>query len=395
MLTRDIPYKNILVTGGAGFIGSATVLELLKLGINVRVVDSLLPQIHGVDKHSSPTYSLIKNDVHFIEGDVRDSALWEKAIDGQDAILHLAALTGTGQSMYNIEDYIDVNIGGTSKMLQAILDKKNCTVKHVVVAGSRSIYGEGKYINAEKGNIEYPGARQESNLDNGVFDILELSSGAKLESIATDENSKLSPESIYAITKLNQEQVIHNLCGALGIGSISLRYQNVFGAGQSLNNPYTGILSVFTRAIHENKKINVFEDGLSARDFIYISDVVEANLAALGVSGYIKENINIGTGKPITVLSAMQTLSKYLNKTADYSISGDYRLGDIRCCYADTLLAENKINFKAKVNFEDGCKRFVDWISEFGITGVATASYDKSISEMKSLGLMKSGNYKD
>ena len=232
---------NILITGGAGFIGSSLAIQLIGRGHIVTVLDSLSPQIHGADPlRNSPLYLKIKDKVCFVQGSVTDESAWRSVLGGQDAIVHLAAETGTGQSMYEIKRYVDVNIGGTALMLDLLANTKN-QVKKVVVASSRSIYGEGKYHSKALG-IVYPSARNDVDMRIGKFDPLCPKTGEPMTALATDEEAKIHPSSVYGITKQNQEQMVMTVCASLGIGCSALRYQNVYGPDQSLSNPYTVIL---------------------------------------------------------------------------------------------------------------------------------------------------------
>lgn len=285
--------KNILITGGAGFIGSNLALTLLKRGYTVTILDNLSPQIHGEKaKEQSYLYLSIKDKVHFIEGSVTEKTDWEKALINQDAIIHLAAETGTGQSMYQIARYSDVNIGGTALMLDILANSKTHQVQKVIIASSRSIYGEGKYLN-KKGEIVYPHHRAAEQMSNGQFDLLD-EEGNPLSLQATDESSKIHPSSVYGITKQNQEQMIMTVCPTIGIEPVAYRYQNVYGPGQSLQNPYTGILSIFSTLIRSHKAINIFEDGKESRDFVYIDDVVQATLLGLEKEEANGQVFNVG-----------------------------------------------------------------------------------------------------
>ena len=271
--------KNILITGGAGFIGSNLALKLLKRGYRVTVLDSLAAQIHGDDPDRSPLYGSIKNEVRFVHGDVTVREDWEKALKDQDAIVHLAAETGTGQSMYEIQKYTETNIGGTSLMLDILTNSKH-RVRKVVVASSRAIYGEGRYLSRTYGYV-YPLSRTEEYMSQGDFECKYPGEPAPLTLVGTTEDSLIHPTSVYGITKHVQEQLVMTVCPTLGIAPVAFRYQNVYGPGQSLSNPYTGILSIFSTRIKNKNGINVFEDGKESRDFVYIEDVVDATIAGL------------------------------------------------------------------------------------------------------------------
>lgn len=376
---------NILITGGAGFIGSNLALKLIDAGHTVTVLDNLSPQIHGMmPEQSSPLYLGIKDKVRFVKGSVENEEDWKRVLPGQDAIVHLAAETGTGQSMYQIKRYTDVNIGGTALMLDLLANEKHSVTK-VVVASSRSIYGEGKYRSAALGII-YPGSRKDEDMQAGIFDLLCPETGEPLTLLATDEESKIHPSSVYGITKQNQEQMVLTVCGSLGIGATALRYQNVYGPGQSLSNPYTGILSIFSTRIKNNNGISIFEDGQESRDFIYIDDVVAATFLALTKDEANGEVFGIGSGVATSVLTVAQTLIKNYGVDVPVTITGAFRKGDIRHNYADLNKARRVLGFSPTVSFVDGIGQFSRWVD---LQEVQRDSYDESIAEMKKRGLFK------
>lgn len=376
----------ILITGGAGFIGSNLALELVEKKHDVIVLDNLSKQIHGDEaKKTSPLFKSIEGKVKFIEGDVTNRADWEKVILEPDVIVHFAAETGTGQSMYQIEKYTNVNIGGTAIMLDLLANNKNHNVKKIIIASSRSIYGEGKYYSEELGEV-YPEHRIAKDMDNKNFDVKFQERNEKLKVLPTDEESKIHPSSIYGITKQNQEQMVLCACKSLGIKAIAFRYQNVYGPGQSLTNPYTGILSIFSTLIRNNKNINVFEDGLESRDFVYVSDVVDATILGIENDTVYNEIFNVGSGEATDVTKVAKTLVAEYNSTVSVEVSGNYRLGDIRHNYADLTKVKNQLGFSPKVFFEEGIKRFVVWVKE---QEVGVSRYNESILEMKEKGLFK------
>jgi dTDP-L-rhamnose 4-epimerase len=375
----------ILITGGAGFIGSNLSLQLNTLGHEVTVLDSLSPQIHGADpKNTSPLFRSIAGKVKFIEGSVCDVNAWREALQGQEAIVHLAAETGTGQSMYEVSRYVDVNIGGTGIFLNFLANETH-TVRKVVIASSRAIYGEGKYHSKALG-VFYPTVRNDTDMRAGKFDPLCPSTGEPLELLPTDEDSVIHPTSVYGITKQTQEQLVMSVCGSLGIGATALRYQNVYGPGQSLSNPYTGILSIFSTRILNRNPINIFEDGKESRDFIFISDVVEATCLALLKDEANGQVFGIGSGVPTTVLDVAHELVKQYEIEVPIAVTGAYRLGDIRHNYADLTKAKQLLEFSPQVTFREGVRQFADWVKQ---QEVHVDAYEKSIEEMKSRGLMK------
>ncbi|MGG5510444.1 NAD-dependent epimerase/dehydratase family protein [Myroides odoratimimus] len=376
--------KNVLITGGAGFIGSNLALKLISKGYNVTVLDNLSPQIHGDNaKVTSPLYISIKDKVNFIEGTVTSKEDWVKAIEKQDAIVHLAAETGTGQSMYEVQKYVDVNIGGTSLMLDLLVNTSH-NVKKVVVASSRSIYGEGKYISQELGAV-YPKHRIAEDMDKGNFEPTYPNS-SKLTLVATDEESKIHPSSVYGITKQNQEQMVLTVCPTIGIAGVAFRYQNVYGPGQSLKNPYTGILSIFSTQIKNGNGINIFEDGKETRDFVFIDDIVDATILGLEKEEANNQVFNVGTGIATDVITVAKGLASNYGIEVPISISGNYRLGDIRHNYADLTKINTLLGFEPKVDFMTGLKKFTDWVNT---QEVEQDNYEKSIEEMKAKGLYK------
>ena len=376
--------KNILITGGAGFIGSNLALKLISKGHKVTVIDNLSPQIHGDNpEQSSPLYNSIKDKVTFIKGTVTSKEDWIAALAGQDVVVHYAAETGTGQSMYEIQKYVDVNVNGTAIMLDLLANTKH-QVKKVVIASSRSIYGEGKYIN-ERGESVYPQHRTSDYMDGGDFEV-KFEGSQNLTLVGTDEDSKIHPSSVYGITKQNQEQMIMTVCPTIGIAPVAFRYQNVYGPGQSLKNPYTGILSIFSTQIKNGNGINIFEDGKETRDFVFINDVVDATILGIEKDAADGEVFNVGTGVATDVISVATNLIKNYGVDVPLTISGYYRLGDIRHNYADLTKIKSKLGFEPKYSIEAGLKEFTNWVNT---QEVEKDNYQKSIDEMKAKGLYK------
>lgn len=376
--------KHVLITGGAGFIGSNLALALLKRGYAITVLDSLSTQIHGENPDvTSPLYISIKDKVHFIKGSVTSPVDWEQAIEGVDAIVHLAAETGTGQSMYEIQKYTEVNIGGTSLMLDILTNTKH-SVKKVVVAASRAIYGEGRYWSKEKGYV-YPLSRIDEDMTCGKFECTYEGCSA-LELVGTTEDSKIHPTSVYGITKQVQEQLVMCVCPTIGIEPVAFRYQNVYGPGQSLSNPYTGILSIFSTRIKNGNPINIFEDGRESRDFVYIDDVVEATIAGLEREEANGHSFNVGTGVATDVLTVANTLIEKYGIEVPVTVGGNYRLGDIRHNFADITLVKKLLEFEPQWSFDKGIAQFAQWVNA---QEVQEDKYEISIIEMKKKGLYK------
>ena len=374
--------KNVLITGGAGFIGSRLCEKLYDKGYNVTVLDNLSIQIHG--EKESLLFKKIKNKCTFINGDVRNKEDWKIALKNQNIVVHLAAETGTGQSMYELEKYNDVNIMGTAHLLEFLANKSHSVVK-MIIASSRAIYGEGKYICNLHGE-KYPTQRNGVDMENGEFNPKCDICNSELNLVATDENSKIHPSSIYGINKQQQEQMVMLMGESLGIPSVSFRYQNVYGPGQSLSNPYTGILSIFSTRILNGNNLDIYEDGLESRDFVYIDDVVDATILGIEKKQANGEVFNVGSGIATTVKEVAESLKKFYNSDISISINGKYRLGDIRHNYADLNKAKSLLGFTPKYNFQKGILEFVNWVKT---QEVMEDKYEKSVHELKDKGLMK------
>lgn len=377
--------NKILITGGAGFIGSNVALKLIEKGYEVTVFDSLSPQIHGdYPEKTSPLYQSIKDKVRFVKGSVTSRENWMAALANQNAVIHLAAETGTGQSMYEIEKYVNTNIGGTALLLDILTNTKH-HVKRVLVAESRAIYGEGKYICESCGDV-YPIDRRDEDMAKGDYECHCPKCGKPARLVATTEDSAIHPSSVYGITKQVQGQLVHLVCPTIGVESVSFRYQNVYGPGQSLTNPYTGILSIFSTRIKNHNPITIFEDGMESRDFVYIDDVVDATIKGLEVSEANGHVFNVGTGVATDVLTVAKTLCEKYGIDIPITVSGNYRLGDIRHNFADISLAREILGFEPKWNFFDGIAQFTKWVDE---QEIQEDKYEASIEEMKKKGLYK------
>jgi dTDP-L-rhamnose 4-epimerase len=374
-------FKNILITGGAGFIGSNLSLKLIEKGYSVTVLDSLSPQVHG---DNSALYNSIKGKVKFIKGTVLNRDDWITALSEIDVVVHLAAETGTGQSMYEIEKYTDINIKGSSVFLD-ILTNEEHNVKKIVVASSRAVYGEGKYRCKDDG-VVYPGDRKSEDMGKGDFKVKCPICYKNVELLATDESSNIHPSSIYGITKQAQEEMFLSVGKSLNIPAVAFRYQNVYGAGQSLSNPYTGILSIFSTRIKNSNDINIFEDGKESRDFVYIDDAVDATILGIEKDEANYQVFNVGLGKEIDILTVADTLIKEYKSSSQVIVSGNYRLGDIRSNYADLKIVKEKLGFKPKTSFKEGINKFVIWVDK---QDIVEDKYEQSIEEMKSKGLYK------
>ncbi len=376
--------QNLLITGGAGFIGSRLANFLIDRGHKVRVLDNLSPQIHGAIPESSPLFLSLHHDVEFIRGSVTNRDDLIKALLGVDTVVHLAAETGTGQSMYAIQHYSDVNVGGTALLLDLIANEP-FPIKKIVVASSRAVYGEGKYRCNQHGFV-FPSARSSSDMEQGDFDVHCPLCGLPAVLVATDEETPVRPSSVYGVTKLTQEQMVLTVGKALGISAIAFRYQNVYGPGQSLSNPYTGILSIFSTRIRNHSAINIFEDGKESRDFVYIDDIVSITARAVEYDKSLVDVFNVGSGVATDVLTIANTLQELLDVTVPTAISGQFRVGDIRHNYADLNKLNKVFGCESIVSIEQGLANFVAWVKT---EGVQVDRYEQSLQELKSKGLFK------
>lgn len=374
--------KKILITGGAGFIGSHLV-NTLHNEFHLIVMDNLNAQVHGI-KADSYTYKSIIGKCEFIKGDVRNKEDWELALQtGVEIIIHLAAETGTGQSMYQGTRYVEVNCQGTS-VLTDILSVDKHSVKKVIFSSSRSVYGEGKYI-SQKGEIVFPGLRNHVNMSKGIFECIEPSDNSVLKPLPTDELSIINPLSVYGLTKYFQENLLLNVCSNLDIKYIALRFQNVYGPGQSLSNPYTGIISIFSNRIKLNKDIYIFEDGKESRDFVFIDDIVKAIKLAV-LNNKINSNImNVGSGQMISVIEVAKTIAEKINTDVNISITGQYRKGDIRHNFADLTKIKTELGFVPEFSFAEGISRYILWAKS---QDLEVDNYEKSLQELVDKGLL-------
>lgn len=375
---------NVLITGGAGFIGSNLALTLAARGYTVTVLDNLSPQIHGEKPADSVLFKSIEGKVKFIQGDVVHRADWSRALEGQHVVVHLAAETGTGQSMYAIEHYTNVNVNGTAILWDILANQKH-TVRKVVVASSRAIYGEGAY-RCEDHGIVFPEARKDADMARGDFHVKCPHCGKNSALIATGEEARIHPSSVYGFTKQAQEELSLIAGRSLKIPVVAFRYQNVYGPGQSLNNPYTGILSIFSKQIRGGSAIQIFEDGLESRDFVYVSDVVDATVLGIENEQADFEVFNVGSGVCTDVLTVAKTLVRNFEASVAVNVTGQYRIGDIRHNFADLNKAKEKLGFTPKVEFENGIARFVEWVKTQTLT---QDNYQDAMNEMKERNLFK------
>jgi dTDP-L-rhamnose 4-epimerase len=375
----------VLITGGLGFIGLALARTLVGRGMTVRLLDNLSPQIHGVAPQPELGTLLADDRVEVMRGDVCHRRDWALALRDVTSVVHLAAETGTGQSMYRIGDYTSTNVLGTALLLDVLANDSH-RVSKLVLASSRSVYGEGAYLCAGCG-VVYPPVRSADGLAAGQWDPLCPGCCCPICPVATPEKARTSPASVYAATKLAQEDLVRIAAGALGIPFLIFRFQNVYGEGQSLNNPYTGILSIFSNRIRQGKEIVLFEDGQESRDFVHVSDVTEA--VALGLMGDGGDGLtmNVGSGVPVSVDTIARSLKRqFTASTSVLIVSGQYRLGDIRHNYADISAIRKSLDFSPNVPLEEGIARFVRWVKT---QPLSEDKLDRANRELIERGLMK------
>ncbi len=369
--------KKILVTGGAGFIGSFIVDRLIEEGHDVRIFDNLEPQVH---QGKTPGY--LNEKAEFIKGDVSNYDELKKAVEDVDIIFHEAARVGVGQSQYQPKRYVDVNIGGTANLLDILVNSEH-DVKKLIVASSMSIYGEGAYQCENCGDVS-PSIRSDEQMSGQEWELHCPVCGEKIMPIPTTEEKKLQSNSIYAITKKDQEEMCLNIGKTYGIPSVALRYFNVFGPRQSLSNPYTGVVAIFLSRIKNNNPPLIFEDGLQSRDFISVHDIVSANILAMKSSAADYDYFNVGAGRQITILEIAEILAKLQNSDVKPRIIGKFRKGDVRHCFADISKIKSKLGFSPEVGFEDGIRELMEWSA--GVE--ADDRVDEATDELRKKGLL-------
>lgn len=366
-----------LITGGAGFIGRHTTDSLLAAGHAVRVLDCFDEQVHGT--RPAP----LSPDIEVLTGDVRDADDVDRALRGVDAVLHLAALTGVGQSMYDVRSYTDVNVTGTANLLERIL-KSSADLQRIVLSSSRAVYGEGAALCPSCGVVA-PLPRDRDLLEAGDFAV-RCPNCARLPAVTpTTESHPLTPLSVYGHTKRMQEDLCTHVGASHGLPTTVLRYFNVYGAGQSLVNPYTGIVSIFFSRIVHGRPVAAYERGLPVRDFVHVSDVVQANVAALTLPDDPLAVYNVGTGQTSSVAEVAQAIAAASNRDVTIETNDQYRLGDIFACIAATGRLSDRLGVRAKVSLADGLAHFVDWARD----QEAVDGYDAMVAELRSYGLME------
>lgn len=371
----------ILITGGAGFIGSHLARHLLSQGWQVTILDNFLPQVH-TDR--AELDADIASQITLIKGDVADLATLKKALEHAEYVVHLAAETGTGQSMYEVCRYERTNLGGTAALYELLSKKIARRPRRIVVASSRAIYGEGAY-RCERDGIVYPSPRSADDKRRGKFDPVCPLCGSTCGSVPTPESAPLQPSSFYGFTKQGQEQTALLFGQVLEIPTVALRYQNVYGPGQSLANPYTGILAIFSNLAREGMPIRVFEDGAESRDFVYVDDVVRATIASLTADLTACHAINVGSNQRTTVIEVANIVNSFYGNRSRVEITGAFRDGDIRHGLADLSLAGQLIGYEPQWKFADGIQNFLEWANR---SEPSSDGYDRSLAELKQRGLL-------
>jgi dTDP-L-rhamnose 4-epimerase len=348
--------KRVLITGGAGFIGSHVADILLSNGYSVRVLDCLSPQVHRCG--TIPAY--LNKEVEFIAGDIRNREDVERALNGIGAVIHLAAAVGVGQSMYEIVSYAEINELGTAVLLQALAGRQ---IERLVCASSMSIYGEG-LAQRRSGEIAAPDERGVEQLRRGRWEV-EDADGEPLKPLPTPETKGPSLSSVYAINKFNQERLCLVVGKAYGIPTLALRFFNVYGPRQALSNPYTGVLAIFASRLLNGRPPLVFEDGLQRRDFVHVRDVARACLLALQTSKGIGQVFNVGSGQSRTIMSVASDLARVIGRpNLAPHVTGKYRAGDIRHCFADIRKGQTELGFNPEVEFQAGLKELAVWLAD-------------------------------
>lgn len=371
--------QRVLVTGGAGFIGSFLVDDLIKKGYSVRILDNIEEQVH---QGRVPSY--LNKNAEFIKGDIRDKETIKKSIADIDVIFHFAAMVGVGQSMYQIRKYMDVNVSGTANLLNAIVNTNN-NIKKIIVASSMSTYGEGNYECINCGIIE-PKLRSYEQMKRENFKVYCPKCGSIPKPIPTKEEKKQDINSIYALSKMGQELMVLNIGNTYGIPAVALRYFNVYGPRQSLSNPYTGVAAIFMSRIKNNNPPLIFEDGNQSRDFISVYDITVANILAMEKKSADYDVFNVGSGSQITIKQVAEILLKLYGKDLKPLITNKSRKGDVKHCFADISKIRNKLDFKPKISFKKGMEELTIWSK----SAESVDKVEQATQELKDKGLLDS-----
>jgi len=374
--------EKILVTGGAGFIGSHLVDALLEAGHEVRVLDALEPQVHGGLRKRGEAPDYLNPEAELILGDIRDPETVQRALSGIDVLFHEAALVGVGQSMYEIAQYTDVNARGAAVVLQAVANLPQRPRK-MIVASSMSIYGEGAYLCPAHGRV-FPKLRETDQLQQRDWEMRCPVSGCRehCAPVPTDEEKPLYPTSIYAINKRDHEEMFLAVGRAYNVPAVALRYFNVYGTRQALSNPYTGVAAIFSSRLLNGKPPVIFEDGGQSRDFTHVSDIVQANLLVMNNSAADFGVFNVGTSRALTIAHMADALARHLGLSIEAEVVERFRAGDIRHCFADTTRLA-ALGYQPKVRFEAGVAELIEWVSR----QPAEDRFEKASAELKDRGL--------
>jgi dTDP-L-rhamnose 4-epimerase len=367
--------RRVLITGGAGFIGSHLADELLVRGHHVRVLDALIPQVHGSERRR-PLY--LAPDVELIEGDVRDRAVVRRALSSIDVVYHLASRVGVGQSMYELVEYTSVNSVGTAVLLEALIERP---VQRLIVASSMSVYGEGLYRD-EQGGLHDRVQRSADQIARGHWDP-QTADGRALTPVPTPESKPPVLSSIYALSKYDQERMCLMVGTAYKIPTVALRFFNVYGPRQALSNPYTGVLAIFASRFLNGRPPLIFEDGLQQRDFVHVHDVAAACRLALEVEAAAGHVINIGSGRAVTIREIAARMARAVGRDLPAQLTGQYRVGDIRHCTADIELARRVLGFEPRIELDAGLRELAAWLT----TQSAVDRVDTMRSELAARGL--------
>lgn len=350
--------RRVLVTGGAGFVGSHLVDALIARGDRVRVFDNLDPQVHGPGGERPRWLSA---EAELVVGDMRDPDAVNRSLRDVDVVFHLAAAVGVGQSMYRVSDYTATNTLGTAHLLQTLIDRE-MTLDRLVVASSMSIYGEGRYLRPD-GAAPTRLLRTPEQLRAHEWELRDAD-GAPLAPVPTDEAKPLDPTSIYALTKADQEKMVLQIGDAYGIPSTALRFFNIYGPRQALSNPYTGVAAIFSARLLNGESPLIYEDGEQRRDFVSVHDIVQALLLSAEQPAAVGRAINVGSGQAVSVREVAETLARVMEVDTEPQVTGKYRVGDIRNCFADITLAKETLGYEPRVSFEDGMAELVGWLRE-------------------------------
>jgi dTDP-L-rhamnose 4-epimerase len=374
----ELTVATVLVTGGAGFIGSHTADALIKQGHRVRVLDLLDPQVHA-GTNDFPAY--LDPSVERLQGDVRNPEDVSRSLDGVEVVYHFAALTGVGQSMYELRKYVDTNCTGTATVLEAIVRRRR-PLKKFILASSRAVYGEGTYQCPVCGPV-FPPVRQREDMEQGRFAISCPTCRKEVRAIPTREDRLLRPISVYGWTKQQQEELCRQVAQTFNIPIICLRYFNVYGSRQSLKNPYTGVLSVFFSRLTAGQPISLYEHGQAGRDFVHVSDVVQANILAAGANVEPGTCLNVGSGREVTIAEVATLLARACGRIPEFQDRGEFRVGDIRSCFADLERTRRLLGYMPRVSLEEGVSEFVKWAR-----GQESADlYEQTVTELQRHGL--------